>query len=296
MRPAPSPRRRWTLIGAVVAFACLGAPAWAEPALWVARSPTATVYLFGTLHVVRPDTRWRSAKLDTAFAQSGEVWLEIANPDDQQVGSDLVQRFGLDPAHPLSTKLTPAQLAKLDDAAKRSGVEAGEAGLEPMRPWLAAVAVSAAPIRTAGYDMDSGVDLKLKAAAVDSGKPVRGFETYEQQIRLFADLSPENELALLTSATEEAEDGPARLDGMVAAWMTGDVDKLGEIILGHDVQDAPDLYRVLFSDRNAAFADAIAERLKGSGVSFVALGAGHLAGPDSVQKQLAARGIAVVRE
>jgi uncharacterized protein YbaP (TraB family) len=56
-------------------------------------------------------------------------------------------------------------------------------------------------------------------------------------------------------------------------------------------REAPELHRVLLADRNAAWAKAIAERLKGSGVSFVAVGAAHLVGPDAVQAELAELGV-----
>jgi uncharacterized protein YbaP (TraB family) len=57
----------------------------------------------------------------------------------------------------------------------------------------------------------------------------------------------------------------------------------------------PKLYKVLLIDRNRAFADGIVKRLKGRGTAFVAVGAGHLAGPDGIQALLARRGIKVRR-
>jgi uncharacterized protein YbaP (TraB family) len=50
-------------------------------------------------------------------------------------------------------------------------------------------------------------------------------------------------------------------------------------------------YDALLTRRNAAWAEEIDDLLDGSGVAFIAVGSGHLVGPDSVQAQLAARGI-----
>ena len=61
-------------------------------------------------------------------------------------------QLGLDPQHPLSTKLTKEQVARLDQIAKSVGLPAGEASLEPMKPWLAAVTLGVMPIMQAGFD------------------------------------------------------------------------------------------------------------------------------------------------
>jgi uncharacterized protein YbaP (TraB family) len=54
---------------------------------------------------------------------------------------------------------------------------------------------------------------------------------------------------------------------------------------------SPETYRMMFSERNARWADWIAARLQTPGTVFVAVGAGHLAGKDSVLVRLAEKGI-----
>ena len=87
-----------------------------------------------------------------------------------------------------------------------------------------------------------------------------------------------------------------KTDAIVTAWMAGDVATLAKLIDQDIAANEPDAYRALVVNRNIAWAKYIEQLLKGSGVSFIAVGAGHLAGPDSVQAQLAKRGIEVQRE
>ncbi len=58
---------------------------------------------------------------------------------------------------------------------------------------------------------------------------------------------------------------------------------------------APAVYEKFLVQRNIAWSEKIAEILKRSGVQQIAVGAAHLAGPDSIQVQLAKRGIKVER-
>jgi uncharacterized protein len=273
------------------------APA-AGPPLWVVRDADSTIYLFGTFHALKGQTKWRTPAVEAALAESQEVWLEIADVGDsdamQAQLAPLIAKIGVDPANPLSSKLTAEERAKLAAAAQKAGLNPAQ--LEPLRPWLAAVQLSIAPLIAAGYDPNLGVDKLISAAAKAAGKPLMGFETTEQQLRFFASFPPEVELQFLREAIEANEDGPAMVDDVAAAWAAGDMQRFKRLFIDDLRAGSPELYRVMIVDRNEAWAKTLQERLRGSGVSFVAVGAGHLVGPDSVQARLKARGIDTMRK
>ena len=282
------------LLAALVAI-LLAAPASAEPAMWVVRSNGATVHLFGTVHALKPGTSWQTPKFKQAFAESGELWLEIVDQDAETLRPVIVQ-IGTDAAHPLSSKLTPAELAQVDAAAAEAGL-GSEAALEPMRPWLAALTLEVLPLLKAGYDPREGVDTVLKAEAQAQGKPVHAFETAAQQMHFFADLPPSAELDLLRSTLEEIAQGPAKVSAMVAAWEAGDAAGIEREMLDLQQEKYRDLYTVLIVERNRAWAKAIAKMVEGGhGTIFIAVGSGHLVGPDSLPKALEQYGLHAVRE
>ncbi|CAN7507096.1 TraB/GumN family protein [Caulobacter sp. LjRoot300] len=288
----PGPVRRFAL--ALVAVLAMGAsPVLAEPALWAIKDKDSTIYLFGTVHVLKPTTPWRSPKIDKAFRDADDVVMEIEQPEDPATTRALMLKYGVDPAAPLSTKLKPESYAKLQAAAQGMGFP--PQALEPMRPWLAALTVSLTPLLKAGYDPDSGVEKLLTAQAKAAGKPIAAFETMEQQVRFFADMTPVQETQLLESTLDEIDEGPAKIDALVAAWAAGDQDELKRQMVDEMQADYPDVYKLLLVDRNQDWANQLKTRLAGSGVSFVAVGAGHLAGPDSLQAQLAKLGIKAER-
>lgn len=284
--------RRFAL--ALVAVLAMGAsPALAEPALWAIKDKDSTIYLFGTVHVLKPSTQWRSPKTAKAFQDADDLVMEIEQPEDPAATRALMMKYGVDRAAPLSTKLKPERYAKLQAAAQGMGFP--PQALEPMRPWLAALTVSLTPLLKAGYDPESGVEKLLTAQAKAAGKPISAFETMEQQVRFFADMTPAQEAELLDSTLDEIDDGPAKIDALVAAWAAGDQGELKRQMVDEMQAEYPDLYRLLLVDRNQDWANQLKAKLAGSGVSFVAVGAGHLAGPDSLQAQLAKLGIKAER-
>jgi uncharacterized protein YbaP (TraB family) len=278
-----------------LAFALIAStPVLADPALWVAKSPTATVYLFGTVHVLPDGATWHYPALDAALAASGKLYVE-EDDDSQLTMQMLVLKYGMDLQHPLSHKLDAADQARLAAAAEAAGVVGGAATLNAMQPWLAALTISVAPIVKAGYDPKSGADKQLELAFTAAGKPVGAFETAEEQMKFFADLSPVLQLDLLRNALDDYGKGPAQIKALVRDWQTGDVAAIAAVVNGGMREHYPDLYNVLLVDRNRDWAEQIEGLLRQGGTVFVAVGAGHLAGPDSVQKQLAKLGVETER-
>jgi hypothetical protein len=293
-----STRFRWcqfpkALAGALVALVIWQAPAVADPALWVVKDADSTIYLFGTIHVMRPETQWRTAAINAAFATSSELWVEATGDDDQQAMGRLVARYGMDPAHPLFDKLPLASQHKLLLAAQKAHLD--PAAVNKLRPWLAALKLSLVPLFEAGFDPDKGVDHALEAAAKAAGKPIRALETPEQQIRLFAGLPPADELDLLKQTLQEIDQGPQSIGKMIDVWMAGDVDGIDAEITRDLRQQAPSLYQSVIVSRNAAWTKKIEALLAGQGTIFMAVGAGHLAGADSVITMLLRDGYQVTQ-
>ncbi len=282
---------RRCLIALLPVLLLIGAsPIQAHPALWVSKHADSTVYLFGTVHLLPNDTDWRFPALQQALADSQTLYLELVD-DDQANMAQLVIRYGLDPSHPLSSQLDKDDNAALARAAEASGLPGGSQSLQPMKPWLAALTLSVAPLMKAGFDPSQGVDKQLRSEMSARGKPVLGLETAEQQVQLLAGLSQSLQLAFLRDTLRDADKASAELSAMVDKWKQGDVDAIARLENDDMKGDAPELYQRLLVDRNKAWAKQIQVLLQRPGTVFIAVGAGHLAGPDSVQAQLAKLGI-----
>lgn len=282
------------------AFAQAAAPAAVPaaqgdgPALWVIKDADSTLYLFGTVHVLRPTTAWGSPKVDAAFDASQNVIFEISNPDDQAAIQPLIGQYGVSPDRPLSSLLTAEEIAELNTAAQSIGATAAQ--LDPLRPWLVGLTLSVAPLVRAGYDPQSGVETILKARAEAAGKPISGFETIDEQVRILATLSEETQVAFLRATLESYEDATTELDALVAAWAAGDVAGIERLGVDEMRSASEEIYQALLARRNANWAGQIQTLLAGSGTTFIAVGSAHLAGDDSVQEILEDRGVTVTRQ
>jgi len=293
MRSLPRLRRHAGLLvtGAILLTAAAGT-ADAAPPLWRLSDADTTIHLFGTVHMLRADMDWRTPALDAALGEADALWVEVPDLDDRAGIVPLIGRYGFDFATPLSSLLTQDERAKLDAAARLIGGSA--AMLDAARPWYAAMQIGLAPLLAVGYDPNMSVDATLVEEARAAGTPIAGFESAEQQVRFFADLSPELELDLLRQTLEDYENAATELNAQLEAWLAGDFAPLGTALEEERAASAA-LYDLLLRQRNATWVDDIADLLDKPGSFFVAAGAAHFIGPDSLLALLEARGLAPER-
>lgn len=279
---------------AVVLAVAMGAipPAVADPALWKIQKGDATIWLFGTVHVLPPDANWHYPMLDGALAASKTLYVE-ENDDDPTTMQPLILQYGIDPAHPLAGEVGVADEQRLQAAAQTAGIP--PQALETMRPWLAAVTLTVAPIVKAGFDPDSGADKQLRKQFAAQGKPVEGLESAAQQIRFFANLPEPAQVSMLRSTLDDYTKAASEIGELVQDWERGDVAGIANIENSDLRANYPALYQVLLVDRNRRWAQRIAQMLDGHSSVTIAVGAAHLAGPDDVQAQLQKFGITVKR-
>lgn len=274
----------------------LAAPlaARAEPALWRLGDADSTIYLFGTIHLLHPDMTWQSPKIAAAFAEAEELWLEADVSALATFGP--VMRYGVSYGLPLSKALTPDDLTRVLRILEPQGVPLGT--INHLRPWLVAIMIATIPSQKAGFVMEEGADMVLQREATGRQLPIRRLESVSDQLKPFASLTPDQEIAVLLDALDAYEhpegDNTAELAN---AWLKGDEATLGALLAADSqIGEQGPLYDGLIVQRNAAWVKKIEERLAGNGISFIAVGAGHLVGPDSVIAMLAARGLKAERQ
>ncbi len=282
-------------LGQASAPATVAAPApklMADPALWVVKDADTTIYLLGTVHVLKPGTEWLDGGVKTAYDASSEVVLELIQPEPA-VAQAAIGKFAVDPdGPPLSEKLTPELRAQYEKVAKDLGLPAP--AFERFEPWFVSTLLSLTAIGKAGYDPASGVEQQLTVAAKRDKKTIGALETLEEQLGFFASLPEAAQIKLFKSTVEQIPEVRKFFDAMVGNWAKGDPEALA-VMMNEAMRESPELVQILLVGRNQRWAKWIDDRLDKPGVVFIAVGAGHLAGNDSVQDFLRARKLKAMR-
>jgi uncharacterized protein YbaP (TraB family) len=261
----------------------------ADPAMWVVKDADTTIYLFGTFHGLDGKTEWFNDEVKTAFDASQEVVVEAILPEDQAAMQPLIVKYAVDASgKTLSSKLSAATKAKYDKAMTTIGIPAQ--AFEPLEPWFVTMAITAVAGQKIGLKPEHGADAMITKAAKAAGKKVGELEGAEWQLSLFDKMPEDKQIVQLDQTLDQVDKMGPQLTEMLGYWSKGDVDALAKM-MNASVEETPELYKMIFSDRNATWAEWIGKRMDQPGTVFMAVGAGHLAGKDSVQDLLAKKGL-----
>lgn len=263
-------------------------PAHAHPALWLVSDHDTKIYLFGTMHMLPPEVVWFDGRVKRAFEASHELVVEIIPPDVAEVRKALAEMGVRKNGPPLRDLLPEDRRARFDAAVAR--VKLPPAAIDRMQPWVAAISLSASPVQSAGISQGRGVESVLETEARARSMPISALETWQQQIGFFADLPQDDQVAFLAATLNNTTDPQAELARAVRSWATGNVEDTARMV-NEVTSTVPALTRVTINERNVRWAQWIRQRLQQPGTVFVAVGAGHFAGPDSVQAILARDGV-----
>lgn len=258
-----------------------------DPALWVVEDGDSKVYLFGTVHILKPGMGWFDEEVKAAFERSDRLVLEMVEPDTATT-QQLFAKYGIDQSgKPLTSKMTEDEKAIYAKAMEKVGLPV--AAFEPLDPWAAAVTMQVMGLQKGGYDVNSGVETQLTAAAKAANKPILGVETMESQLAIFDNLSQETQVRFLIEGAKAVDELQTNMDRMVELWAKPDPDGLA-LVMNEGLTD-PKLFAALLTNRNAQWASWIHKQLEKPGTTFMAVGAGHLSGTTSVPELLKAYGI-----
>ncbi|WP_338465777.1 TraB/GumN family protein [Novosphingobium sp. ZN18A2] len=262
-----------------------------HPALWVVKDDDTTIYLFGTMHVLKPGLNWFNGPIARALDNSGQLVTEILDPTGADTQSAVLSRAVLPADKDLRTMMDDKQRTAYEALLAR--IKLPSAAFDRFKPWYVAVVLSSLPLIKHGLDPKSGAEALLEKKAREDGKPQGALETVDYQLGLFDSLPYDAQLAYLSAVVDEYDQVVPQIDALVKAWGNGDAEALAKQ-MNSDMDD-PRLKQTLLIQRNEHWAKWIAERLAKPGTVFVAVGAGHLAGDGSVQDQLKGLGIKTAR-
>ncbi|WP_052741702.1 TraB/GumN family protein [Kiloniella litopenaei] len=269
-----------------------------DPALWKLTDEDSVVWLFGTVHAQDPDLQWRTEKIKQAFASADSFYMEAPVADaTPETMVPLLQKYAFNTSGtPFYEQLTPDDRANFVRALNSLGIpEEAMKNFDNLRPWFTAVTLAGVQMQAEGLNPEAGVDKALWEEAKAAGKELGYLETLEQQLRIFGNMTPQEDMAMFNSSMVQMVEDTDMLDQLFTYWKTGQIEKLATLMnASFDGQDR--IKTALLDDRNADWSEKIEDIMRGSGTVFIAVGAGHLGGDQSLQWYLERLGYEVVRQ
>jgi hypothetical protein len=248
--------------------------------LWALQGKTNTVYLLGSIHMLK-STETLPAAIDSAYADAEALVMEIDMDDlDPAKMQQDVAELGMQPAgQTLQQQLGPEVYGQFASKVQPLSVDAGL--LDHFKPWFAAMTLVELQMMKLGFDPGSGVEMRLTRRATADHKPIQGLETAREQLEMLARLPDKQQREFLLYSVDDAERMAGELDDLISAWRSGDAPRMAKL-LQEGFDEYPDLYRPLTVERNRKWIPRIEQLLDDKDDYLVVVGALHLVGKDGV--------------
>jgi hypothetical protein len=283
----------------VLLLAALAAPAVAADRgiLWAVEGRDNTVYLLGSVHLLRPGDGGLPAAAERAYAEAEGLVMEI-DMDDPAVADPgallgAMQSAALLPAGTTLRGALGGDYDRIRERAAGSGLDL--ALLDRFAPWFVATLLLQVELAARGFTPELGIEQRIAGRAAADGKPIHGLETPESQFAVLGGLPHAEQKRFLLMTLEALDELDTEVDALVQAWRAGDTDGL-ERMLSDEFDDFPELYRPLTEDRNRAWVERLEELLEDRDDYLVVVGALHLVGRHSVVDLLRLRGHTVTQQ
>ena len=288
---------RWRVLGLALSCLALTASVRADGplhALWELHGKHNTVYILGSIHVLRPSDYPLAPAVLNAYGNAKSIFMEVnlAEIDSQIMQTELLASARLPEGKTLPVIMGDARYKRAQALAREVGVDLGI--FDAFAPWFAAEAISQLQLQQLGFEPKSGVEMFFLERARADGKSVAGLETVHDQIALFDALSMDQQADYLVSSLEEAHDLPKEVDAMVHAWAGGDTQWFADQLKSEIGRD-PALYDSVLVARNRKWVPKIEALLNDDKNYLVIVGTGHLVGQGSVIALLKKDGIAAAQ-
>ena len=277
--------RRWLLI--VGLFSCLSAQA--QSPVWTLRGIHNTVYLAGSVHLLKTGESSLPPAFERAYAAAKTLVMEVDvdQLDSPEAQTLLLEKGMFADGSSLRAAIGEAHYARLATEAARLGLPIE--GLDPFEPWAVALTLTQLEYAQLGFDPEEGVEKQLGRRAHRDGKKIEGLETLEEQINILAGLSATDQVSFLDQTVDELKDTERDTREILAAWRSGNAAKLAAL-MSEEYAKSPSLYRELVTNRNRRWLPQIERLLKGDQDYLVVVGALHLIGDGGLLQLAKAEG------
>jgi uncharacterized protein len=260
--------------------------------LWKITSKSNTVFLLGSVHVLKQDAYPLDKSIEMAYENSPRLFFEI-NLDE--VDAQKLQQLTIAEGTYLDGRTIKDDLSKQTyEFTKKTLTDQGLSieQFKQLKPWLLAITVESNELQRLGFDQSQGIDNYFYERAKKDKKKIDSFETAEYQLTILSDMPASMQETQLLQTMKDIGDVQNEVNAVIDAWKSGNEEALDTILL-KSFQDYPDVYQRLITDRNKSWLPKIESLIGQKENTMIIIGAAHLVGKDGILAMLKQQGYQV---
>ncbi len=262
--------------------------------LWEVKNSSATVFLLGSLHVLKSSAYPLSTEIDGAYSASQRLVFEtdIGAMMEPAILTKMMELGVYPEGQDLFQNISGTTRESLEKKLQDLGLP--PASFARFKPWFLAVTLTTLELQRLGFNVEYGIDLHFYTKAKADNKELAYLESVEYQLSLLGKMNAQDQKSFLTQTLKDLEFSAQLADDMMAAWQNGEADDLYALLF-KSFEDHPGIEDRLLTRRNKEWIQQIEKLLQEPKITLVIVGAGHLVGPEGLVELLKQKGYEVTQ-
>ncbi|HXJ59702.1 MAG TPA: TraB/GumN family protein [Verrucomicrobiae bacterium] len=263
--------------------------------MWKVAGERATVYLLGSVHLLKKEHYPLAAPIEAAFEKAKVAVFEIdfEEAENPTTRTNLLAKTKLGTGETLRDLLSKRSYERLTNYLE--SIELPLQTVENLKVGVIAMSILYLEAQRLGFEEKLGVDRHLQERARKDGKKILALDTPESQMDVFTGLSKQDGETLLNDTIDLLDMMDRKLEQAISAWKTGDI-ATAAVYLNDWVTKHPELYQRFAVERNRRWIPKIEKLVHGNQDAIVVVGALHLAGKQNLLEMLEQKGVKVTQE
>lgn len=276
------------IIASVLAFISVSANAGTS--LYEITKGDQTIYLGGTIHVLRNSDYPLPAEYEQAYGKTQVLVLEtdLKKSNSPEFGQQFAQVFMYSDGKNLAQDLEPKLWQELQGYADKNQFPLGQ--MSAFKAVFVSLTMSITEMQKQGYGLGQGVDMYFYQKASAANKPIKELESAQDVLDHMKALADIDANQVIESALRDIKRMDKALSAALGYWRLGALEQLDKELAADMRKETPEVYQRLLVERNQAWLPKIEQLFGNSETELVLVGALHLPGKDGLLTQLKARG------
>lgn len=263
--------------------------AMAETSVWKATRSGSTIYLGGTIHLLRNSDYPLPPEFDKAFKAADVVMFEtdIGLLNDPATKMKLMTNGVYSDGSTVEQHLSPKVYTELKSYTDANGIPLKQ--FNRFRPAILISFLTMLELKRLGVTAE-GVDAHYYELAKKEKKSLKWLETADEQMNYLISCVDGHEDEFVSYSLMDLKDAAVQLATLTSAWRRGDAAGIDKLLVSEMKGTAPYVYKKLIVDRNRNWLPVITAT---NGTAILLVGVAHLVGEDGVIEALKRSGYRV---
>lgn len=273
---------------------CFVQAGFAASSVWQIKSGKNTVYLSGTIHLLRSSDYPLPAAYEQAYSASSILAFEtdIEKTREPAFQQQMLQTVLLPAPQKLEDFLQPGTLKQLNTHLSENKM--GIQYFSRFRPVMVAITLTVLELEKLGINGE-GVDNYFFHKARTDGKSTLALESLQQHLEYLSSMGQGQEDLMIQQTLNDINTLDSQFSAMIEFWRKGDTIRMQELFVDPMKDDFEPIYQQLLVERNNNWMPIITQMLKTTETEMVLVGAAHLLGEEGLIRQLRRSGYEITQ-